>query len=140
MAVERLILGHSDRRNLTDPRTFWLNVAIYDTAAEMHVAAKRLRPNVPVGPDVAGTFQPNNLQHIPYLGIMRLCREHLTATVIVHECVHAAVSLMWKMAKTDRVHLDPRTCGKMLDHEENLAYAVGGMSVALMKELGVTGG
>ena len=70
-----------------------------------------------------------------YLGIMRLCDEHLTPEVVIHESVHAAITYTWKSLGLQVIHLNPYSSHSMANREEVLADAVHGISAALLTEL-----
>lgn len=118
---------------------YWLNVAVYDTADEMRRAARRFRPGATDGADDAmAMFQCAGSAHPTYLGIARFAREHITAANVIHESVHAALVRVQKEYDVDRLHLDAWGEGRRtIDNEEGLAYAVHGISEALLKHFGL---
>lgn len=129
MSTTRFTLRHGPAA-----QRFWSNVVVYDTVDELRKAAYRHHPDKNMA-DCMGCFQfrPGPTR---YLGIMRLCREHLTPEIVIHEAVHAAVAYVWKLSGKDRINLDARSQGDstMGQREEELAYAVHGISAALLKE------
>lgn len=118
-------------------RRYWMNVVVYDTVAELQAAARQYRPSNEPGywDNCAGCFQPHAGTRNGYLGIMRLARQNLTATIVIHESVHAAVAFTWQSLGLQRIHLDPYSQRSMEDREEVMAHAVDGISVALLKYL-----
>ena len=94
----------SDARRFTvgidaaDGHRYWLTVALYQTADQLQRAAQKHRPQhggLDYWANCGGCFQPHDNEST-YLGIMRLCDEHLTAEVVIHESVHAAIAFTWK--------------------------------------------
>ncbi|MCV7417062.1 hypothetical protein [Mycolicibacterium litorale] len=70
---------------------------------------------------------------------MRLTREYLAPAAVVHESVHAALVYAKKAKDVNVLHLDAWSDGqRLIDNEEALAYAVHGISSALLEELGLT--
>ena len=132
LVTHRLTVGHSQG----GPR-FWMNVAIYDTVIEMRAAAHKHRP-CPDNWDAMGCFTVGPHDNPRYLGILRLCREHLTPAIVIHESVHAAVAFTAKSESVSRVHLDPHAGGVQAEREETLAYATHGIAAALLDYLGLT--
>jgi hypothetical protein len=121
-------------RHNTDGRCFWSNVVVYDTATELRAAAQRHRPEEKDWDNAGGCFQPSS-GYGRYLGIMRLCRDHLTPEVVIHESVHCAVAYTWKSLGLQAIHLLPFSPTSMTNREEVLAYAVHGIATALLNEL-----
>lgn len=130
-------MGHS----APDGRRFWSTIVVYETTKDMHRAALRHRPasDAKSIESSGGCFQSANSGHPSYLGIMRLSREFLTPAAVVHESVHAALVFVQKAHDVNRLHLDAWSEGqRLVDNEEALAYAIHGMSTALLAELGLT--
>lgn len=126
----------------TDPvgsgQRWWMHVAIHDTTADLRRAAKRRSPSdePTFWDNCGGCFHPH-ISTTRYLGMMRLCYEHLTPDVVIHESVHAAVTYTWKSLSLQRIHLNPYSQASMDGREEVLAHAVNGISTALLRELGL---
>ena len=119
---------------------YWLTVVVYDTTADLQAAASRHRPVEPgFWDDCAGCFQPHDGgPGSGYLGIMRLAREELTADIVIHESVHAAVAYTWRSLGLKTIHLNPYSQRSMADREEVMAHAVNGIACALLKHLPVS--
>ncbi len=130
-------------RDLASDRAFWSTVVVYETAADMRQAAIRHRPtqNPESVANSGGCFQAAGSGHPTYLGIMRLTRELLTPAAVVHESVHAALVYVQKVQDVNVLQMDAWSAGRrLIDNEEALAYAVHGISSALLAELGLTAG
>lgn len=122
-------------------RRYWMNIAVYDTTADMRTAAVRHRPTLDhTGTAEAGAvFQAANSGHPTYLGIMRFSAEFLNVAAIVHESVHAALVYVQKTRDVARLHLDAWSDGqRIIDNEEGLAYSVHGISTSLLTHFGLT--
>lgn len=100
--------------------TFTLEVAVYDTARGMRQAMARHegRPTRELA-DVGGGLQYDGDSEGHDLGVLRLCREHLTASVLVHESVHVGVRYAHLFYKCDPLRLTRKGRG---DREETVAY------------------
>lgn len=133
MACTRITLGYRPLEN--GPR-YWMNVVVYETAAELQRAAHQHRPVD--GPEFwencAGCWQPHDNDR-GYLGIMRLNMEHLTAEIVIHEAVHAAVTYARKSLGLQVIHLNPYSRHSMAEREEVLAHAVNDIAGALLRHL-----
>lgn len=127
------------RHRFDDEPSYWFTVAVYDTAAELQSAASRHRPAEIKGfwDNCAGCFQPSDSDS-RYLGIMRLCREQMTADTVIHESVHAAITFTRKSRGLKALHLHPYSSLSMQSREEPLAHAVNGIACALLRHLNVT--
>lgn len=127
------------RLAMPDEPMWWLTTVMYDTAAELQRAANKYRPSAEPGfwGNCAGCFQPS-MGDSRYLGVMRLCREHLTADVVIHESVHAAVTYTWKSLDLKVIHLNPYSQRSMNEREEVLAHAVNGIACSVLKHLNVS--
>ncbi|WP_454232164.1 hypothetical protein [Mycolicibacterium fortuitum] len=119
---------------------FWLTVVVYDTIAELQAAASKHRPVAPgFWDDAAACFQPHaGSEGSGYIGIMRLAREELTADIVIHESVHAAVAYTWRSLGLKRIQLDPYSQRSVTEREEVMAHAVNGIACALLKHLQVS--
>lgn len=114
-----------------------MNVVVYGTTEEMRRAAMRFRP-APEIAECGAVFQAANEANPAYLGIMRFSREFLGADSVVHEAVHAALVYVQKTRDIRRLHLDAWSEGaRVIDNEEQLAYAVHGIAASLLTELGL---
>lgn len=135
MGCTRITLGYQP-----DPvgQRYWMNVAVYDAAAELQAAAHALRPQHGRvhWDDCAGCFQPHDGPS-GYLGIMRLSRDNLTAELVIHEAVHAAVTFTWKSRGLQVIHLNPYSAHSMAEREEVLAHAVNDIAGALLRHLDI---
>ena len=133
--IERFTIAHGK----PGAKRYWTNVVIYDTSEQMRRAAQLHRPQSVVAEDSGGCFQAGNSGHPRYVGIIRLSREYLNPSAVVHESVHAALAYVQKARNVDRLHLDAWSDGqRIIDNEEELAYAVHGIATALLNELGLT--
>ena len=129
MGSRRFTMTHG-----AEGRRYWVNVTIYDTVEELRRAAVAYLPDADI--DMVGCLQGNGKTTGNFLGNLRLCRDHLDPGIIVHECVHAAVVYVHKLTgKPFRLALGGS--GVAAEREEDLAYAVQGMTNALLNELGL---
>lgn len=122
--------GHAGQR-------YWLDVAVYDTVDAMRRAALRHDPDS--ADDALAIFQSKD-RPAPtsrHLGVLRLNVEHLDAGIIVHEAVHAAVAYVTRLNRETHFALNAHSpAGSVMgEREETLAYAVQGMSAALLQAL-----
>ncbi len=119
MAVRRFRIEFGTLNDDSDD-TFTLEVAIYDTARGMRQAmAHHEGRTVREFADVGGGLQYDNDHQGTDLGVLRLCREHLTTTVLVHESVHVGVRYAHLFYKCDPLRLTRTGRG---DREETVAY------------------
>lgn len=136
----------------TDPtgcgHKHWFILYIYATAEQLQAAARRYGSSADTRSAAYwegcyGCFQPrytegvkrvNNVVvpvRVPktsFIGVMRLCEEHLTEGVIVHESVHAAINLV--RAMTLNIEFDLHNS---VENEEALAYAAQHISSAVLQ-------
>ena len=126
----------------SSPR-YWLSIVVYDTAAQMRTAARRHRLGGPpaggADDDAMGIFQaaPEGTTS-QFLGTIRLTEEHLTPEVVIHECVHAALTYTQRLLGVGVLHLAAWSNGRrVIDNEEALAYSVHGIANSLLTELGM---
>lgn len=128
-------IGRCDVRvGLPDVGDYWFRLRVYDTAAELQAAAAKMsRQSLKSWEKTQACFH-GHIRPGRYLGLMRLCDEHMTQQVVIHEAVHAATALC-------RVHnggsLD---LGADVDmREELLAYAVDDIAGTLLRSAVFTG-
>jgi len=116
---------------------FWL--VVHQTQPELVRAASRM--GRPTDADTAGLFHPawwhpklnNDEDYEPdrpacgpannYVGMIRLCRDHLTTMIVTHEAVHAALA-----AYRLTIMQDVQLGDDCLEHEEALAHLVGDLA------------
>ncbi|WP_159025998.1 hypothetical protein [Prescottella equi] len=114
---------------LPDLSDYWFRLRVYDTAAELQAAAAKMcRQSPKEWADTQGVFHGLVKPGSRYLGLMRLCDEHMTQQVVIHEAVHAAAALA-------RAHYGGALdLGADVDmREELLAYAVDDISGSLLR-------
>lgn len=114
-----------------------VRVWVYDTATEMRSAARRF--NGLDASDAGGVTQQYSRVRYDLDGrrvarastiIVRLCREHLGTTVVVHEMNHAAVSIYGSSLQGNELAID------LLDNaNETLAYLQSDLTGSLVKRL-----
>ncbi len=120
----------------------YVRIVVYDTTAELRVAAVRYRPNTNFS-HAAATFSPAPDRErcneegewiliVPphWTGVLRFSREWLTTEVVTHECVHAAATI-YRMDVVPTIILGPG-CGY---REETLAYIIGDLTAAVSDAL-----
>lgn len=116
--------------NRVGPRR-WCRVHIHDTVKQLRAAAHRTSPWHGRGwwDDCLGCFQPSpvrmdavtgQVRETAYAGVLRLAEERLTAEIVAHELVHAALAI-YRMNVHPNVHLG-NGCRR---REEQLAYIYG---------------
>jgi hypothetical protein len=121
----------------------WFYCFIYDTAAELQAAARRLRPHDVDWDGTQGCFHPSltfavckdgkyrRSANTAFIGTMRLNRENLLPHIVIHECTHAAVNYV-NVVKLQSGYM----IGKSNIHtEEALCYAVHEFSTSLLAQL-----
>jgi len=110
----------------------WFTVIIHDTLEQMRRAAATRRDDAGTLATTGAIFQPALLRQryvngawvdsapTRHIGTMRLVRGHITAEVVAHECIHAALTIF------RRDIADPITISDdVFEHEEHLAYIAG---------------
>jgi hypothetical protein len=115
-----------------DPRR-WCRVRIHDTVDDLRRAAHQLRPDTTAAwwDGCYGCFHPTwhylnpdtgRRRYSPngYAGLLRLADDHVTAEIVAHELMHAAVQI-YRM----NVHPDVRLGTNCGGREEHLAYIYG---------------
>lgn len=110
----------------------WYKIVVYESLAEMQAATRRYRPNELHTDDFVGCFQLAEGPSKSFMGIMRLCDEHLDRFVIIHEAVHVAVAYVGRTRGKTLV-IDPYA--KNTEREEDLAYAVHSIADSLLEAL-----
>lgn len=114
----------------------YVRIRIHESVEAFRQAAEQYSPNG-VWEDKAAGFHPSIGRHrwsteqmrwLPigqehFAGIIDLCEDYLTNEIIVHECVHAGISI-YRMDIKKVVNLGGPNC----DREEDLAYIVGDLT------------
>lgn len=111
----------------------WCTVRIHDSLDDLRDAAHKLRPERgrTGWDDCYGCFHPTYHYFNPdtrrrrysvhgYAGLIRLANGHVTAEIVAHELVHAAVQI-YRM----NIHPDVRLGANCAGREESLAYIYG---------------
>lgn len=110
-------------------RTYYLDVVVHDTDAEMVRLARR--KHGPGMPDDIGGCVHSDFTNPRRVGLMRLSAEHLNGSFIIHESVHAGVTLATKDYDCDPLRLK-RSGG---NREELVAYASHNFATAILNHL-----
>lgn len=136
----------------TDPmgigRRFWFILRIYNTTEQLQDAAHAYRPYEDFS-QAGGVFhgrlsswrdkKTGRLTEHPstsFIGVMRLSREYLEPHVVIHEAVHAAVTLVQAMRLVTEIRLG-KTNHQMARYEEPLCHAAHEIAAAVLKATGL---
>lgn len=121
------------RVNFPGVQKLWFNLKVYDTAAELQrLAAQWHSQPLSEWADTVGCFHGHDGPG-RYIGLMRLCDEHMNARVVIHEAVHAAVAFA-------RVHFGGALDlgSDVTDREELLAYATDDIAESILQSAAFT--
>lgn len=146
--MARVLHASTVRHELWGGGGRYIRIVVHDTTAELRAAAGRYRDDTLGWTDTGACFHPAPRRErlvdgewvasTPrgWAGVMRLAREYLDAEVIIHECVHASLTI-YRLDVVQDVRLGDGSSS--IRREESLAYIVGDLTTEVLGALNRAG-